>query len=44
MASAVVFAYHNVGYRCLSVLLAQGVDVRLLVTHLDHPDETIWFD
>ncbi len=44
MASAVVFAYHNVGYRCLSVLLAQGVDVRLLVTHQDHPDETIWFD
>ena len=44
MASAVVIAYHNVGYRCLSVLLAQGVDVRLLVTHQDHPDETIWFD
>ena len=44
MASAVVFAYHNVGYRCLSVLLAQGVDVRLLVTHQDNPNETIWFD
>ena len=43
MASAVVFAYHNVGVRCLSVLLAQGVDVKLVVTHEDNPDETIWF-
>ena len=25
---AVVFAYHNVGVRCLSVLLAHGIDVR----------------
>lgn len=44
MASAVVFAYHNVGVRCLSVLLARGVDVRLVVTHEDNPSETIWFD
>jgi methionyl-tRNA formyltransferase len=44
MSSAVVFAYHNVGYRCLSVLLAQGVDVKLVVTHCDNPNETIWFD
>lgn len=43
-SSAVVFAYHNVGYRCLSVLLAHGVDVRLVVTHLDNPKETIWFE
>ena len=43
MASAVVFAYHNVGVRCLSVLLAAGVDVRLVVTHEDNPGETIWF-
>lgn len=43
-ASAIVFAYHNVGARCLSVLLAQGVDVRLVVTHADDPAETIWFD
>lgn len=40
---AVVFAYHNVGVRGLSVLLAQGVDVRLVVTHEDNPKETIWF-
>lgn len=43
VASAVVFAYHNVGVRCLSVLLAGGVDVRLVVTHEDNPAETIWF-
>jgi methionyl-tRNA formyltransferase len=43
LASAVVFAYHNVGVRCLSVLLAAGVDVRLVVTHEDNPDEQIWF-
>jgi methionyl-tRNA formyltransferase len=41
---AVVFAYHNVGVRCLKVLLARGVDVALVVTHEDNPNETIWFD
>ena len=44
MSSAVVFAYHNVGVRCLSVLLAHGVDVALVVTHKNNPKETIWFD
>ena len=44
MTRAVVFAYHNVGVRCLSVLLAHGVDVALVVTHQDNPQETIWFD
>jgi methionyl-tRNA formyltransferase len=44
MTRAVVFAYHNVGVRCLSVLLARGVDVALVVTHRDNPAETIWFD
>ncbi|MBS1230244.1 MAG: formyltransferase [Proteobacteria bacterium] len=43
VASAVVFAYHNVGVRCLSVLLAGGVDVKLVVTHEDNPAEEIWF-
>ncbi|WP_317202867.1 formyltransferase [Janthinobacterium sp.] len=42
--SAVVFAYHNVGVRCLKVLLAGGVDVKLVVTHEDNPDEAIWFE
>ncbi len=44
MTTAVVFAYHNVGVRCLLTLLARDVDVRLVVTHDDNPDETIWFD
>jgi methionyl-tRNA formyltransferase len=41
---AVVFAYHNVGVRCLKVLLAHGVEVPLVVTHEDAPREEIWFD
>lgn len=40
---AVVFAYHDVGCRCLGVLLARGVDVALVVTHEDNPQENIWF-
>src|SRR5438046_5260784 len=43
-ARSVVVAYHNVGVRCLKVLLARGVDVALLVTHEDNPREEIWFD
>ncbi|HEX4780178.1 MAG TPA: formyltransferase [Usitatibacter sp.] len=39
-----VFAYHDVGVRCLSVLLAHGVDVSLVVTHRDDPGENIWFE
>lgn len=44
MTAAVVFAYHNVGCRCLAVLLAHGIDVKLVVTHRDNPAEHIWFD
>ncbi len=44
MTSAVVFAYHNVGARCLRVLLAHGVEVPLVVTHADDPGETLWFE
>jgi methionyl-tRNA formyltransferase len=44
VARAVVFAYHNVGVRCLEVLLKHGVDVALVLTHSDNPKETIWFD
>lgn len=42
-ASAVVFAYHDVGVRCLRVLLDAGVQVRLVITHDDAPGEAIWF-
>ncbi len=43
MPSAVVFAYHDVGVRCLAVLLARGVNVPLVVTHRDDSAENIWF-
>ena len=38
-----MFAYHNVGVRGLEALLACGVDVGLVVTHEDNPEENIWF-
>jgi methionyl-tRNA formyltransferase len=40
----VVFAYHDVGVRCLRTLLAHEVEVPLVLTHEDAPDEQIWFD
>jgi methionyl-tRNA formyltransferase len=40
---AVVFAYHDVGCRCLEVLLDQRVEVPLVVTHADDPKENVWF-
>jgi methionyl-tRNA formyltransferase len=40
---AVVFAYHNVGVRCLRTLLAHGVEVPLVVSHRDSATENIWF-
>jgi methionyl-tRNA formyltransferase len=33
-----------VGVRCLKTLLAHGVDVPLVITHQDMPQEQIWFD
>jgi len=44
MPRAVVFAYHNVGVQCLSVLLKHNVEVPLVLTHNDNPAENIWFD
>jgi methionyl-tRNA formyltransferase len=44
MTRAVVFAYHNVGVRCLKVLLAHGIEIPLVLTHADSPGEAIWFD
>jgi methionyl-tRNA formyltransferase len=43
MSRAIVFAYHDVGVRCLRVLLDAGVEVTLVVTHADSPGENIWF-
>ena len=43
MTSAVVFAYHDVGCRCLRVLLDEQIEVPLVITHRDGPEERIWF-
>jgi methionyl-tRNA formyltransferase len=43
-AQAVVFAYHDVGVRCLRVLLDAGVRVPLVVTHRDDPGERVFFE
>ncbi len=40
---AVVFAYHDVGDRCLRVLVSEGWDVPLLITHEADPAEAAWF-
>jgi methionyl-tRNA formyltransferase len=40
---AVVFAYHDVGVRCLKTLISGGVEVPLVVTVADDPDETQWY-
>lgn len=43
MTRAVVFAYHDVGVACLATLLGQGVELPLVVTHVDDPGEARWF-
>lgn len=43
VASAVVFAYHDIGVRCLEALLELGVEVRLVVTHQNDVSELVWF-
>ena len=40
---AVVFAYHDVGVNCLKELLNAGIQVDLVVTHQDDPNENVWF-
>ena len=40
---AVVFAYHDVGVNCLKALLNAGIQVDLVVTHEDDPNENVWF-
>ncbi len=40
---AVVFAYHDVGVNCLKALLEAGIQVDLVVTHQDDPNENVWF-
>ena len=40
---AVVFAYHDVGVRCLKTLLSAKIEVPLVVTVRDDPKENRWF-
>jgi UDP-4-amino-4-deoxy-L-arabinose formyltransferase/UDP-glucuronic acid dehydrogenase (UDP-4-keto-hexauronic acid decarboxylating) len=39
----VVFAYHNIGIVGLEVLAQEKFDIRAIFSHLDDPDENIWF-
>src|SRR6201995_1839529 len=43
VSSAIVFAYSEVGVRCVRELLAQGVKIPLLFSHEDDPRENQWF-
>jgi len=43
VTTAVVFGYGDVGIRCTATLLAQGVDVKLVASHADDPNETQWY-
>ena len=38
-----MFAYHDVGVGCIKALLDAGIQIVLVVTHVDDPKETIWF-
>jgi len=40
---AVVFAYHDVGVNCLKALLNAGIQIDLVLTHQDDPNENVWF-
>ena len=43
MTTAIVFAYSEVGVRCVRELMAQGVQIPLLFSHADDPNENQWF-
>jgi len=43
LTTAVVFAYSEVGVRCLQVLIDAGIQIPLVITHQDNPWEKIWF-
>jgi UDP-4-amino-4-deoxy-L-arabinose formyltransferase/UDP-glucuronic acid dehydrogenase (UDP-4-keto-hexauronic acid decarboxylating) len=39
----VLFAYHEMGYRCMRALLEMGAPIAALFTHRDDPHEEIWW-
>jgi methionyl-tRNA formyltransferase len=42
-ARAVVFAYHDIGVRCLKTLISAGVEIALVVAVPDDPGERHWY-
>jgi UDP-4-amino-4-deoxy-L-arabinose formyltransferase/UDP-glucuronic acid dehydrogenase (UDP-4-keto-hexauronic acid decarboxylating) len=40
---AVVFAYHNIGIVGLEALARERFEIQAIFSHLDDPDENIWF-
>jgi methionyl-tRNA formyltransferase len=42
--TAVVFAYHTVGVKCLRALIEGGFKIPLVISHADSPSENIWFE
>ncbi|HUN59590.1 MAG TPA: formyltransferase [Candidatus Binataceae bacterium] len=43
-ACCVVFAYHEIGYACMSELIALRAPIVALFTHQDNSDEEIWWN
>lgn len=43
MTRAIVFAYSEVGVRCVRELMKQGIEISLLFSHADDPHEKQWF-
>ncbi len=39
----IVFGYHEIGYVCLEELIDFGAEVSCLFTHVDDPNEEIWY-
>lgn len=39
----IVLAYHNIGCVGLEALLRHGLDLQAVFTHVDNPNENIWF-
>jgi len=42
-APLVIFAYHEVGYDCLDLLIGRRERIAAVFTHEDNPNERIWF-
>ena len=43
-SGVVIFAYHNMGVMAIRTLIKAGVNIHLVVTHKDNPNENIWFN